>query len=385
MTNLERLCASIGRGRADRVMTYDLLDNAAILKKYGKWDDRRSYGFSELAEVNARALAGIGVDITRGMYDPVNHWMAGKIDSWIRFLGVDAAGWDVRQSGETAWIAKRPFHDLAGLARNMPRMPVEAEVEAWYGPFIEEVTAIYRQSGVVMIGGLEGPLCDAYTYTDMELFMLAMYDARELCEQLMDVTCEFSRIMADVFVRRSNVPVQFMGEDMAYKSGPIFDPAFLRGSVLPRWRKLMAPIRRAGGTFLLHTDGRYGALLPLIFDELGADALNPIERNGCNDIFEIFAAYPRKMYFGNVCCETTLPFGNVHDVEDEVLELLERIPGAGGTIFIGSSSEIHDRVPIENAEVLYRTVHEYGALPIDLDRVRRRRADIRPKLAFRRA
>jgi uroporphyrinogen-III decarboxylase len=91
------------------------------------------------------------------------------------------------------------------------------------------------------------------------------------------------------------------------------------------------------------------------------------------------------MYFGNVCCETTLPFGNVHDVEDEVLELLERIPGAGGTIFIGSSSEIHDRVPIENAEVLYRTVHEYGALPIDLDRVRRRRADIRPKLAFRRA
>ncbi|MCE9616083.1 MAG: uroporphyrinogen decarboxylase family protein [Lentisphaerae bacterium] len=109
-----------------------------------------------------------------------------------------------------------------------------------------------------------------------------------------------------------------------------------------------------------------------------------IERNGCNDIFEIAVRYPHKLYVGNVCCETTLPFGSVEDVEDEVLELLERIPGNGGAICIGSSSEIHDKIPVANAETLYHTVHEYGSLPIDLDRVRRRRTELRPRLQVRR-
>ena len=54
--------------------------------------------------------------------------------------------------------------------------------------------------------------------------------------------------------------------------------------------------------FLFHSDGRYGSFLPLIFDELGADGLNPIERNRCNDIFSPRQQYPDKLLFGNVCC-----------------------------------------------------------------------------------
>jgi len=62
----------------------------------------------------------------------------------------------------------------------------------------------------------------------------------------------------------------------------------------------MRPIKEKGFKFLFHTDGRYGELLPIIFDEFGADGLNPIERNGCNDIFEIRKQYPDKLLFGNV-------------------------------------------------------------------------------------
>ena len=85
----------------------------------------------------------------------------------------------------------------------------------------------------------------------------------------------------------------------------------------------------------------------MIFDELGADGLNPIERNGCNDIFEIRRQYPHKLLFGNVCCAQTLPHGTPYDVEDETLELIEKIGPQGG-IFIGSSSEVHDLVPVAN-------------------------------------
>ena len=130
--------------------------------------------------------------------------------------------------------------------------------------------------------------------------------------------------------------------------------------------------------FLFHTDGRYGPFLPIIFDELGADGLNPIERNGCNDIFEIRRQYPHKLLFGNVCCAQTLPYGTPYDVEDETLELIEKIGPQGG-IFIGSSSEVHDLVPVANVVSMYRTVHEYGHYPIDIDRIRARRAALRRK------
>ena len=58
------------------------------------------------------------------------------------------------------------------------------------------------------------------------------------------------------------------------------------------------------------------------------------------------------------------------------MELIEKIGPQGG-IFIGSSSEVHDAVPVENAAKMYRTVHEYGTYPIDIDRIRARRTELR--------
>ena len=92
--------------------------------------------------------------------------------------------------------------------------------------------------------------------------------------------------------------------------------------------------------------------------------------------------YPEKLLFGNVCCAVTLPQGNIFDVEDETLELIERLGPQGG-IFIGSSSEVHDLVPPENAAKMYETVLEYGAYPIDVERIQRRRREIKSFLKVR--
>jgi hypothetical protein len=157
--------------------------------------------------------------------------------------------------------------------------------------------------------------------------------------------------------------MMFMGEDIAGKTGPMFSLSFLREKALPIWRKIARPIKEKGLRFLYHTDGRALQLLPVIVDELGADGFNPIERNGCNDIFEIRRRYPDTLLFGNVCCEITLPQGTPEDVESETLELIERIGPQGG-ILIGSSSEVHDMVPIENALRMYSTVREHGRYPL---------------------
>jgi hypothetical protein len=382
MKNIERFTKALDRKPIDRVLTYDFIDNEQVLARHGGYDPSRGYSFDEIAKMNAAAFSAIGLDMTRYAYDPVNHWMGSKIDNWIRFFGVDRENWKVDQKGGTAWISKRPFTNLRELERHMPKEPKLDEVREWFTPFITDIKETFEARDMVWIGAVEGPITDAYTYMDMELFCQAIYDAPELVAHIMDCTGRFSGYIAQVYAEHPSSPLMFMGEDICGSGGPIFSPQFILEEGVPRWHWIMDPIHEAGLKFLFHTDGHYGPALPIIFDTLGADGLNPIERNGCNDIFEIHSRYPGKLLFGNVCCEVTLPLGNIYDVEDETLELLERI-GPDGGLFIGSSSEIHDQVPTENAETMYRTAHAFGSYPIDLERIRARRREIRGKLDTR--
>jgi hypothetical protein len=376
MNNLDRFKRAINWELVDRIQTYDYLDNKQILLKHGGFDESQAVDFAELIEINGKAWKKIGVDVTRSVYDPINHWMGGKIANWIRFFGVDPSAWEVTQAGDTAWISRRPFRTLHELEKHMPKLPVYEEVRDWYQPVLRQVQEILGHYDIVYIGAVEGPITDAYTYTDMELFAQGIYDAPELIAHIMDCTGMFSAHIARAFAEISNTPLLFMGEDIACTTGPIFSPAFVRKEGLPRWRWISDPVKEKGMKFLFHTDGRYGQFLPLILNELGADGLNPIERNGCNDIFVIRQEYPHKLLFGNVCCMHTLPHGSLGDVEDETLELIEKIGPQGG-IFIGSSSEVHDAVPVENAVKMYQTVHEYGVYPIDVERIRTRRQALR--------
>jgi len=382
MKNIERFTRALDRKPIDRVLTYDFIDNEEVLVKHGGYDASRSYSFDQIAEMNAKAFHSLGLDMTRYAYDPVNHWMGSKIENWIRFFGVDRDNWRVDQKGGTAWIAKRPFTTLRELEKHMPKMPKLEDVREWFTPFITDIKETCDRHDLVWIGAVEGPFTDAYSYMDMELFCQGIYDAPELVSHIMDCTGKFSAYIAQVYAEHPSSPLMFMGEDICGSSGPIFSPQFILEEGVPRWHWIMDPIHEAGLKFLFHTDGHYGAALPIIFDTLGADGLNPIERNGCNDIFALHERYPDKLLFGNVCCEVTLPLGNVFDVEDETLELLERI-GPDGGLFIGSSSEVHDQVPLVNAEALYRTVHEYGSYPIDVERIRARRREIRGRLDTR--
>ncbi len=382
MTNYERLCRILNGEHVDRLMTWDFIDHEEILVRHGGYDSSRQYGAEELLDLNIRAAKKAGLDMTRGIYDPTYPWLNVKVANWVRFLGVDPADWQVSQTGGTGWISKRPFRDLRGLEKHLPRPPVYEEVAAWFKPLLAQVKEVADRHDVAWVQGVEGPLSDTYIYTDTELFLTAVTDAPELVAQIIDCMTQFSTCIARAYAECATSPLFFMGEDICYRTGPMISPAWLRENALPQWRQIMEPIRARGFKFIFHTDGRYGPALPVILDDFDADGLHPVERNGCNDIFEIRQRYPDKFLFGNVCCSVTLPLGNVFDVEDETLELIERL-GPQRRNFIGSSSEVHNLVPVENAETMYRTVHQYATFPLDLDRIRRRRAEISRNLKCR--
>ena len=135
---------------------------------------------------------------------------------------------------------------------------------------IKQMQDVMREHDIVFIGALEGPVTDAYTYMDMELFATAIYDAPELVSDIMDCCGTFSSYIARTYAEVGQIPLQFMGEDISSTHGPIFNPAWVRSEALHRWRWIVDPIHDAGMKFLYHSDGRYGSFLSLIFDELGS-------------------------------------------------------------------------------------------------------------------
>jgi hypothetical protein len=228
INNLAKFNRMVNWQPTDQLMTYDLIDNAEILVRHGGYDFNRNYSFDELIEVNARAFKSIGLNATRGIYDPVNHWMGGKIRNWIRFFGVGEKDWEVSQAGGTAWISRRPFSNLKELEKNLPQMPKFEDVRQWYEPILKKIKEVFDAYDLVYVGAVEGPISDAYTYTDMELFMMAVYDAPELVAHILDCTAEFSACIARVFAQNPSSSLFFMGEDVAGVTGPFISPAFLR-------------------------------------------------------------------------------------------------------------------------------------------------------------
>ncbi len=73
------------------------------------------------------------------------------------------------------------------------------------------------------------------------------------------------------YAEHASSPLLMMGEDICGSSGLIFSPNFLREQALPRWHLIMDTIKQKGLKFLFHTDGKYGAALPIIMEELNTE------------------------------------------------------------------------------------------------------------------
>ena len=172
MDNLERFESAINWEPVDRILTYDFIDCGPLMEQLGGYDRARSYSWEELMEINALAWKNAGLDVTRSVYDPVNHWMGGKIINWIRFFGVDPDDWAVDQTGGTAWISKRPFTTCAGWKSTCRRCRLRGSAR-WYAPAIRQIQEVMSEHDIVFIGAVEGPFTDAYSYMDMELFCRA--------------------------------------------------------------------------------------------------------------------------------------------------------------------------------------------------------------------
>ena len=202
-------------------------------------------------------------------------------------------------------------------------------------------------------------LFNSYLSMGIENFSVAIYTDPDLINYLLD---NFFVWMHKIAQRLAEYPINlvFLDSDLAYATGLIFSPDWLREKWLPKMKQIVSIFRNKDIGVIMHTDGKIEEILPLVV-EAGIQGIHPIEP-AFNDITDIYKKYHGKLcLFGNINVMGALLNGTPDDVEREVREKIEAM-NKGGYVCTTSTAGIMDgqtTVKAENYIRMIETIHGY--------------------------
>jgi Uroporphyrinogen decarboxylase (URO-D) len=147
----------------------------------------------------------------------------------------------------------------------------------------------------------------------------------------------------------------FLADDIAFNKGPLMPVDWFIKSYIPLLEKICHAFHKKNIKVLFHSDGD---LYPIL-DEMvaaGIDGLNPIEIMAGMDVGVIHRKYPKIFMAGGIDVSQLLPFARPQEIRDVVKKAID---DAEGRIMIGSSTEVHNEVPLENYLALREAVLGY--------------------------
>ena len=201
-----------------------------------------------------------------------------------------------------------------------------------------------------------------YLRAGLEALCYDLFDRPELVHKLMGIGVDYHvelyrRLIAE------GAEIVVLGDDYAYKSGPLISPAHFRQFILPGLRTVVREIKAAGGYVIKHTDGDIRKLLDMLFST-GIDMLGPLEP-AYMDLEEVRRRSGGSVgVMGNVDVDL-LSCGTAEQVRQATMELLRRV-SPGGRHILSSGNSISSSVRGENLMTMLRTVQQFGRYPIDV-------------------
>jgi uroporphyrinogen-III decarboxylase len=109
---------------------------------------------------------------------------------------------------------------------------------------------------------------------------------------------------------------------------------------------------------IFHSDGTLGEVL----DDLratGVDGRNPLEPLSKMYAGDIRKMFPDRILMGGIDASQLLPFGTEGEVRAAVRTTIDDA-GAQGRLWLGSSTEIHPAVKLENVLAMWDEIENYG-------------------------
>lgn len=335
--SIDRVRAVINGQKPDRAPLYELLRNDAVIEHFA--GEKLTL---ENAERVVFACYEPAIDATRPM---------------VRLPRAESEttlpdGRKERVFRWTAWISHREYANSEAYEA-AKRRELDAYDPSWtdekekqIDAFLASIAEHRRKLGEVFFfpGAPSVGLMGVYGEVGLEHFSYYLADCPGIIDALLENRTERAIAFVEHLPNDSGIEAAFVGDDIAFKSGPLLAPAWFKTHYFPRFARLCAAYHRRGIKVLFHSDGNLNPILEGLV-EAGIDGLNPIEVLAGMDVGDIHRRYPHLFMAGGIDVSQLLPYGKPQEIKDTVHRAID---AAEGRLLVGSSTELHDDVPLEN-------------------------------------
>jgi hypothetical protein len=268
-------------------------------------------------------------------------------------------------------LEARAAYTVEAVLAEIEAMPAPEEIEAGYdagasyAEFVEDLRAKQAKCGDILMCPPDWSMIPkALWYHEFgyegALMTLALYP--EVYRKLLLISAVRGRKRAELHARAIRDGIQpraiLTGEDICSQQGPMVSPAFLRQEYFHLVEYALEPVLEAGAKIVWHCDGDYR---PLLDDVLacGISGLQGFQPECGMELEWIVDRRTRTgdplLIFGPMPVTTTLRFGSVDDVHDEVARAVDLCRDKASLVFF-TSNTINPDVPLENIQTYWRSV-----------------------------
>ncbi|HCE43741.1 MAG TPA: hypothetical protein DET40_09340 [Lentisphaeria bacterium] len=264
----------------------------------------------------------------------------------------------------TTWTEHRAFSsseeyasvkrkEMAVARRELSEMKSTAG-DSWYSMQMDKQKIFGPDYYYVLSIPTPGLMC-LYDEVGLESFSYYLADCEDVIIEQLELFTEKACRWVELLPEDDPCSAVFIGEDIAFNSGPMFSPEWLDREFFPRVKRLSDAVHARGKLVMYHSDGNINPIVDSIVRS-GADILNPIDVNAGMDLKDLHRRYPRLFFAGGIDVTHLLPEGTPQQVADAVTRAIE---DTEGRILVGSSTEVSDIVPLGNFLAMRETAMNY--------------------------
>lgn len=182
------------------------------------------------------------------------------------------------------------------------------------------------------------------------------YDHQDIAEQYYDALVEHELFKIDCFGFNKYTKVALVSDAIAFNHGLLWPKKFIEEFIYPRIKKCIDRWKQYGYYVIYHSDGNKWEICQDIIN-LGADSINPFESLAGMEIKKFRKLFPDTVCGSMIDCQDLLAFGTTEEVKKATSGAIE--DSGGAKTLIGSTSEIHPEIRVENALAMYEMAKNY--------------------------
>lgn len=179
-------------------------------------------------------------------------------------------------------------------------------------------------------------------------------------QQLIDIVLQYNLRQVRLWLDKLRAAgaeagrILHFGDDLGTQKALPMSPATWRRYLKPCYRAIYGPVREAGFSVYMHSDGNMTEIIPDLI-ECGVQVINPqIRANGLDGLVATCK--------GKVCVDLDLdrqlfPFCTPADIDAHVRQAVEALGSPEGGLWL--TGEVDDGVPLRNVEALCAAMEKY--------------------------